>query len=336
MLRVQVADNPYALERGLMFVDHLPEDEGMLFVFPRTQKLSFWGKNTLIPLDIAFIDDKRRVTSISTIKPFSLSAVCSDGPCSMAVEANAGYFEKHKIKVGDKVEIKYDSTLNDTTVSFGGLDNIEGTGSDKQKDKRSVHGNMKRSQTVVPQPVTPPVASQPSQPPAKVEKPGVNPVGAPIGEQPEQANLPVMTPQDIGSYLEDTFDESDAPELQPGQPGVGEPIVEEQPLETEPVEEPGQTEPDPQDYPQFQTAFDAVQWAEQNNEVVHISYTTKRGRQLERDVEPHGQFHSESTSRQILVTFDESVGDIRAFIISNIGSWTFTGRKFTKKFVVKG
>jgi hypothetical protein len=88
-------------------------------------------------------------------------------------------------------------------------------------------------------------------------------------------------------------------------------------------------------YPTFGTAFEATEWAEENNEVVRISYTTKHGRFLIRDVEPHGKFHSQSTHKEILVTWDETVGDIRAFIVSNISKWAFVKKKFNKKFTVK-
>jgi len=170
-----------------------------------------------------------------------------------------------------------------------------------------------------------PPATTPTAP--MVEKKISDPIGSPIGdEQPQQVSdpnsLPVLDVSDIGKYLEDSFDE----EQQLDQ--------ETQDVEQEEMEAPQPEEPEKQ-YPTFSNPFEASNWAEQNNEVMRISYTTKHGRQLGRDVEPHGQFHSDSTKHQILVTFDESVGDIRAYIISNIRSWAFTGKQFQKRFSVK-
>ena len=56
MLKVEIADSPSTLERGLMYRKKLDYDSGMLFVFKRSQNLKFWGRNTYIPLDIAFVN----------------------------------------------------------------------------------------------------------------------------------------------------------------------------------------------------------------------------------------------------------------------------------------
>src|ERR1035437_4285366 len=106
MLKVKIADTPSKLEQGLMFVENMPEDEGMLFVFPRPMKLSFWGKNTFIPLDIAFVNREHVIVKIAHIKPFDISSVKSDIDCLFAIEANAGYFEDKKIEVGTKINLE--------------------------------------------------------------------------------------------------------------------------------------------------------------------------------------------------------------------------------------
>jgi len=85
-----------------MNVQSLPQDEGMLFVFGDTQRLSFWGQNTFIPLDIAFLDDDGVILKIAQIEPHSLQPVSCSG-CSMAIEANAGYFEDNDISEGYRV-----------------------------------------------------------------------------------------------------------------------------------------------------------------------------------------------------------------------------------------
>ena len=68
-----------------------------------------------------------------------------------------------------------------------------------------------------------------------------------------------------------------------------------------------------------------------NNEVISIDYITKKGKDLKRTIEPTGQFSAKTTGNQILVAFDRTIGDIRAFIVSNVSKWAFTGKKFEKK-----
>jgi uncharacterized membrane protein (UPF0127 family) len=63
-VRVEIADDASERVRGLMYRTALAENRGMLFVFPDEERLSFWMKNTLIPLSIAFIDSKGRIVDI--------------------------------------------------------------------------------------------------------------------------------------------------------------------------------------------------------------------------------------------------------------------------------
>ena len=104
-LRAEIADTPFSLERGLMFRRSLDDDSGMLFKFNSSKKLSFWGCNTYIPLDIAFITDEGVITKISHISPLSMEPVKSEKDCTMALEANYGYFNKNRIREGDKISI---------------------------------------------------------------------------------------------------------------------------------------------------------------------------------------------------------------------------------------
>jgi len=87
----------------------LADDAGMLFKFPNVTEAHFWGKNTYIPLDIAFIDKDNRITDIKQITPMSTRMIHSDGFCSAALEVNAGYFKKHSIEAGYKITINGDS-----------------------------------------------------------------------------------------------------------------------------------------------------------------------------------------------------------------------------------
>lgn len=106
-LTVEVADTPLSLAHGLMHRKELSDDSGMLFKFPTVTEATFWGKNTYIPLDIAFVHNDH-ITSIKQIVPMSTRIIHSDNFCDIAIEANAGYFERHNIKPGYKVSISGD------------------------------------------------------------------------------------------------------------------------------------------------------------------------------------------------------------------------------------
>jgi hypothetical protein len=131
----------------------------------------------------------------------------------------------------------------------------------------------------------------------------------------ENQNLPVIGVDDLSSILEDDIEDiSEVP-----------PTIEEKPIEDK-IQ---------QGYPQFSTNNETLEWAEQNLEVIRISYVTKKGKNLIRNVEPHGQFYAKTTHHQIVVTFDRTINAIRAFIVRNIQKIDFTGEgKFNKKFIV--
>lgn len=306
MLRVEIADTPDQHERGLMFVKEMEADKGMLFLFKRPQPLSFWGYHTYIPLDVAYINAKNEIVKIGKITPHCLSPVSSDSPCIAAIEANAGFFSSAGIKVGDVIRLEMPNSPR-LAYQLGVWDGAvihfdKGFSTPGKKTTGEQDPRLKQSQMV---PQTP-----------MVDKQDANPVGQPVKQEVDGVNLPVLDIGDLSSILEDSFDEPEETQPQPEQP-------------EQPEEEPEKP------YPTFSNVFDAVEWAKQSGEVVRISYTTKHGRALVRDVEPHGTFHSQSTSREILVTYDETVGDIRAFIMGNISRWAFPGRQFQKKFVVK-
>ena len=85
----------------------LPENEGMLFIYRREEILSFWMKNTTIPLSIAFIDKKGIITEIRDMKPLGMDSIRSAKPAQYALEVNRGWFTKNGIKVGSKVELNF-------------------------------------------------------------------------------------------------------------------------------------------------------------------------------------------------------------------------------------
>ena len=111
---VEVASEPSDMSKGLMFRKNLPEDSGMLFVFGKEDELRFWGKNTYIPLDIAFIGKNKEIKDIQKISPLSEKTIGGKEKCLYALEVNEGFFNKNNIKIGDKVEIinnKYESIV---------------------------------------------------------------------------------------------------------------------------------------------------------------------------------------------------------------------------------
>ncbi len=88
---------------GLMFRDALDKDHGMLFIYPQEQRLSFWMKNTKIPLSIAFINSKEVITQIDSMTPFSLMSHASTEKVKYALEMEQGWFTKNGIRIGSKV-----------------------------------------------------------------------------------------------------------------------------------------------------------------------------------------------------------------------------------------
>ena len=106
-VRVEIPDNASEFRRGLMYRTALPKDRGMLFIFEEEQKLSFWMKNTLIPLSIAFIDSEGRIVDIQDMKPLDDDPphYVSAKPAQYALEVNKGFFEERGVEVGDRTEL---------------------------------------------------------------------------------------------------------------------------------------------------------------------------------------------------------------------------------------
>ena len=103
----EIADNPVKRTIGLMNRSSLADNSGMLFVFDDEEKRVFWMKDTLIPLDIFFIDSRMNILDIQTMQPCK-TMIChrytSSSPAKYALEVNAGFGEKNGIKVGDKIK----------------------------------------------------------------------------------------------------------------------------------------------------------------------------------------------------------------------------------------
>ena len=77
--------------QGLMYIRHLPIDRGMLFSYSQSQILSMWMKNTHVPLDMWFVDDRGQIQKVATHTiPHSLDSIQSDTPVRAVIEVNAG------------------------------------------------------------------------------------------------------------------------------------------------------------------------------------------------------------------------------------------------------
>ena len=104
-LTAEIADTPQAKENGLMFRDSLAEDRGMLFVYEESQKATFWMRNTRIPLSIAFIDSAGSILEIKPMYPMDETIVpSSSDQVAYALEVNQGWFDRHRIFPGAKIE----------------------------------------------------------------------------------------------------------------------------------------------------------------------------------------------------------------------------------------
>ena len=104
VVRVEIADTGAARELGLMYRQHLADDTGMLFVFKQPQHLTFWMKNTEIPLDMIFAGADGTVTgTIANAEPFSERQLSVAGDSLYVLEVNAGFARRHGIKAGDRL-----------------------------------------------------------------------------------------------------------------------------------------------------------------------------------------------------------------------------------------
>jgi uncharacterized membrane protein (UPF0127 family) len=106
-LAAELATMPEARVCGLSHRVKLPENHGMLFIYPTIGLRTFWMKDTHIPLSIAFLDDSGLILSIHPMAPMQTDErYRSLQPVRYALEVNQGWFAEHGISVGDMVEMK--------------------------------------------------------------------------------------------------------------------------------------------------------------------------------------------------------------------------------------
>ena len=116
VISVEIAADDPTREQGLMFRDHLAADHGMIFLFPQNGVYPFWMKNTIIPLDMIWIDDQHRVNYVASDVPPCKADPCGNYgsttvPSRYVLETAAGVAKKHNIAAG-------------SVLRFEGLDNV--------------------------------------------------------------------------------------------------------------------------------------------------------------------------------------------------------------------
>lgn len=104
-LVVEIANRSDQRQRGLMFRESLNEHGGMLFVFPTDHSTGFWMRNTLIPLDIAYLGADGTVLEVVQGVPNSLEILTPAQPYRYALEVNGGWFNRQGFSAGDLVQI---------------------------------------------------------------------------------------------------------------------------------------------------------------------------------------------------------------------------------------
>ena len=115
-VQVEVAADDSTRAQGLMFRDQLQQDRGMIFMFPTAGNYPFWMKNTLIPLDMIWVDDQKRIVHIApNAQP------CKADPCP-SVSAGDGN-AKYVLEVAAGVSTRH-GLANGQTLRFEGLENI--------------------------------------------------------------------------------------------------------------------------------------------------------------------------------------------------------------------
>lgn len=101
---IEIADNEYKRQLGLMNRESMEQMQGMLFIFPEERMQSFWMLNTMFSLDILFINSNKEIVTIhKNTTPLSEQSYPSSEPAIYVLEVNAGFCYKHGINLGDKV-----------------------------------------------------------------------------------------------------------------------------------------------------------------------------------------------------------------------------------------
>lgn len=102
---IEIADDDYQTQKGLMYRRSMKSNQGMLFIFPDEEERSFWMKNTYLPLDILYVNANKEIVSITeNASPQSTESIWSKLPAKYVVEVNAGFVAQYRIKEGDQIQ----------------------------------------------------------------------------------------------------------------------------------------------------------------------------------------------------------------------------------------
>jgi len=105
---IEVADNGPERQQGLMWRKTMPENNGMLFIFPEDEEQSFWMKNTIMPLDIIYLNSKKEIVRIyKNATPYSEKSMPSEKKAMYVVETISGFCNKFGISEGDKITFNF-------------------------------------------------------------------------------------------------------------------------------------------------------------------------------------------------------------------------------------
>ena len=106
---IEIADNDYEVQTGLMHRQTMQNDRAMLFIFPDSRMRSYYMKNTYIPLDIIYLNKERIIVSIQeNTKPLDETSLPSQFPAQYVLEINAGLSKNLNLNVGDRIEFTKD------------------------------------------------------------------------------------------------------------------------------------------------------------------------------------------------------------------------------------
>jgi len=107
VLNIEIADNDYKTQTGLMYRSSMKKDEAMLFIFPDEQIRTFYMKNTEIPLDIIYFDSSRKLINIQkNARPYDESSLPSEAPAKYVLEVNAGLTDTWNLEKGDLLQFE--------------------------------------------------------------------------------------------------------------------------------------------------------------------------------------------------------------------------------------
>jgi len=104
-LDIEIADNEYETQTGLMYRKSMQNDRGMLFIFPDSRPRYFYMKNTEFSIDIIYLSEDKKIVSIQkNAEPFNEASLPSDGPAKYVLEVNAGLSNRLGLEAGYRMD----------------------------------------------------------------------------------------------------------------------------------------------------------------------------------------------------------------------------------------